>query len=296
MGLVELASLARPGQAGFIEPHLHVTLLAAEDGLALWHVRCSCPVSGFQAREVTPEPLLVLVQRGSFARRTPRGRTRVDAGFGYFATPDVEEEFAHPEPGGDLSTSLMIAPHVLAGLTGGDVTLPARPVAIDACTYRRVRSLVAEVRTRTLDDWAEQALALFEELLRAARSRPVAARRARTAASHRAAIDATREALIADPGLSVPELARVVGYSPSYLSRTFRRSTGTGISAYRLRLRTRAAVARIEAGETNLAHLAAELGFADHSHLSRAVARETGATPTSIRLSSAASAPLASSA
>lgn len=63
--------------------------------------------------------------------------------------------------------------------------------------------------------------------------------------------------------------------------------TGTSISAHRLRLRTRAAIARIEAGEANLARLAIELGFSDHSHMCRAVTRETCTTPSSIRQNAA---------
>jgi AraC-like DNA-binding protein len=55
------------------------------------------------------------------------------------------------------------------------------------------------------------------------------------------------------------------------------------ISAYRLRLRVHEAHARISAGEENLARLAAELGFADHSHMTRTLVAQLGMTPTAIR-------------
>ncbi len=289
--MVDLCSLVRPGQAGFIEPHLHVTLLAAESGVGLLRFDCSSPRCGFEARELTPQGMLVIVQRGAFTRRTSAGRTLADPGFGYFGALDGEEEVAHPEPGGDRCTSLTIEPAVLAAITAGDLTMPMRPVAVDSRAYRRLRSLVVEARTQKADDWLEQALDFFTDLYRDARERSVAVRRPRTIVSHQAMIDETREALVADPGLSVVELARLVGHAPNYLSRTFRRVTGTSISAYRLRLRTRAAVARIEAGEANLARLAIELGFADHSHMCRAVRRETSTTPSSIRLASRGTAP-----
>jgi len=45
----------------------------------------------------------------------------------------------------------------------------------------------------------------------------------------------------------------------------------------------RNAIERIAGGERSLARLAADLGFADHAHLTRAVKRETGAPPSRLR-------------
>jgi hypothetical protein len=42
---VDLAALTSPGDAGYVTEHLHVTLLAASDGVAIREVRCSCPQS-----------------------------------------------------------------------------------------------------------------------------------------------------------------------------------------------------------------------------------------------------------
>ena len=58
-----------------------------------------------------------------------------------------------------------------------------------------------------------------------------------------------------------------------------------------MRLRARAALERLAEGEQNLARLAAELGFADQSHLCRVVRSETGATPAALRAALAASTP-----
>lgn len=72
--------------------------------------------------------------------------------------------------------------------------------------------------------------------------------------------------------------------SPFHLVRWFARAgSGTPI-AYRERLRRRSAVAALlEDPEVPLADLAAELGFASHSHLTTAVRRESGLTPTGLR-------------
>jgi AraC-like DNA-binding protein len=156
-------------------------------------------------------------------------------------------------------------------------------VAIDSPTFRRIRALLVEAHTLSNDDWAERALNLFADVLCAARSAGPTSLRGRTVASHRAITDQAREALIGDPSLTVRQLARLVGYSPYYLSRIFRREAGVSISAHRLRPRTRTAIGRIDRGERNLARLAWELGFADHSHMTRMIVRECGRTPTSIR-------------
>jgi AraC-like DNA-binding protein len=50
-----------------------------------------------------------------------------------------------------------------------------------------------------------------------------------------------------------------------------------------MRLRARAALERLAQGEANLARLAADLGFADQSHLCRVVRGEAGGTPTALR-------------
>jgi AraC-like DNA-binding protein len=48
-------------------------------------------------------------------------------------------------------------------------------------------------------------------------------------------------------------------------------------------VRVRNAIERIADGEQSLARLAADPGFADHAHLTRAVKRETGAPPSRLR-------------
>lgn len=50
-----------------------------------------------------------------------------------------------------------------------------------------------------------------------------------------------------------------------------------------MRLRVRAALERLADGEDNLSRLAADLDFADHSHLCRVIRNETGSTPSSLR-------------
>jgi AraC-like DNA-binding protein len=50
-----------------------------------------------------------------------------------------------------------------------------------------------------------------------------------------------------------------------------------------MRLRARAALGRLAGGEGDLARLAADVGFADQSHLCRVLRDETGHTPSALR-------------
>jgi AraC-like DNA-binding protein len=59
--------------------------------------------------------------------------------------------------------------------------------------------------------------------------------------------------------------------------------TGTTLTRYRNRVRATAVIDRVAAGEEKLADLAAELGFADHSHLVRVLRRAVGHSPSELR-------------
>jgi transcriptional regulator GlxA family with amidase domain len=96
-------------------------------------------------------------------------------------------------------------------------------------------------------------------------------------------VDGAREALTAEPDRSLQDLAGTLAVSPHHLSRIFHAATGHTISRHRMRLRVRTALERLAAGERDLARLAADLGFADQSHLCRVVRAETGQTPSVLR-------------
>ena len=78
-------------------------------------------------------------------------------------------------------------------------------------------------------------------------------------------------------------LARGVGWTPFHLAHRFRAHTGTSVHRYLIDLRTAAAVQRIEADDASLATIAADLGFAHHSHLTTTLRRRLGLTPRVVR-------------
>ncbi|OWQ48436.1 hypothetical protein CDL60_04715 [Roseateles noduli] len=92
--------------------------------------------------------------------------------------------------------------------------------------------------------------------------------------------DLLAAALAADPNLGLAEWADTVGIAPQSLSRGFHRAYGLSPKRYRLELRTLQALRRLPGWQGSVATLAAETGFADQAHLTRAIVALTGRTPT----------------
>lgn len=78
---------------------------------------------------------------------------------------------------------------------------------------------------------------------------------------------------------SIGAWSREAGLAPATVSRGFRQVYGTTPERYRAEARARRAAAAL-AGPSGLADLAAELGFADQAHMSRAVKALTGQPPS----------------
>jgi AraC-like DNA-binding protein len=246
-----------------------LTRLAATADVAVFESRCAGAADGPDRPERVDGFELVVPRAGGFRRATHDGERVVDPTAAYLALPGEDQLITHAG-GGDacrvFALSGALAPLRLAG----------EPVALSAAADVFERSLVARLRQGWADGLAvEEGVVRLCALLDASDHRPPptpAVDRARELLAHR----------FAEP-LPLVELARLVGYSPHHLSRTFARATGLTLSRYRRRLRVRAALARIEQGADDLAGLAADLGFADHSHLTAACKAETGAVPSRLR-------------
>lgn len=79
--------------------------------------------------------------------------------------------------------------------------------------------------------------------------------------------------------LRLSEVAFEVGVEPERLARTFRRAFGEPIATYLRRLRVDAAATMLAAGDLPISRIAADVGFADQSHMTRCFARYLGTTP-----------------
>jgi AraC-like DNA-binding protein len=82
---------------------------------------------------------------------------------------------------------------------------------------------------------------------------------------------------------TLADIGRAAFCSPFHLARAFRRFAGQSLHGYRTQLRMRLALDRLQQGERDLNTLAADLGYASHSHFSAAFRRAFGVAPSRLR-------------
>lgn len=124
-----------------------------------------------------------------------------------------------------------------------------------------------------------------DAVARLAESRPLEASQLLQAAFIAAAFevgdwpDLLARDLLAGPGVSLQAWARARGLAPETLSRGFRRAFGVTPKRFRYEAQARRAFRAVTGGQGPLVEAALEAGFADQTHMSRAVADLTGAPP-----------------
>ncbi|GIH76450.1 AraC family transcriptional regulator [Planobispora longispora] len=265
--------------------------LAARPGFAVSAVTCRDDHTGWSEAETHTGYRVVLVNRGRFRRMADGLTETVDPTMAYLGVPGEEQRFSHPA-GGDVCTLVNLTPRLWRTLAG-DIARPARTaIYVDARLHlAHRRFLAATGRGPVRPGNADHDYALAEELLRllavaleqvAPGPTPAGERASR---DDRTLVTRAREAIAADhpaAGGLFP-LAELLDVSPYRLSRAFSRELGVSLTRYRNRVRVGRALDRLEAGETSLGLLAADLGFADHAHLTRTVRDQLGRTPTALR-------------
>jgi AraC-like DNA-binding protein len=254
-----------------------------DHGVAITDVTCRQP----PGRGDTDEPehhAIVFVRQGCFVRWVDGTEHLLDPTRIYCINPGDEQRYDHPHAHGDDCTSMRFDASLLGSLWGDDPTLPSHPItSLPRLDVEHRHLLAAAQRGGDPAEVHERTLALAAAVLAQVDATRVASGRPATVRARRALVDAAREALAADPGLSLVDLARALGVSPHHLSRTFHAGTGHTIARHRIRLRVRAALERLAGGDDRLADLAADVGFTDQGHLCRVIRRETGHTPTALR-------------
>jgi AraC-like DNA-binding protein len=155
----------------------------------------------------------------------------------------------------------------------------------DARLYCRQRMLFDRLVDGPVDplEAEEEVLGIVTAVLRRAGEEAPRLRRLRP--THRDLADHARAELVrtATSTISLGELATRVGASPWHLCRVFRAVTGTSLHAFRMDLRLRIALERLEHPRADLSRLAFELGFSSHSHFTSAMRSRLGRTPSAFR-------------
>ena len=83
--------------------------------------------------------------------------------------------------------------------------------------------------------------------------------------------------------LSLSELAKMAGVSPSHFKTLFKQTVGMPVHQYVIRRRVEYAVELLRSADSPLADVALQAGFANQSHLARWMRRLTGLTPAAFR-------------
>lgn len=268
---------------------LQRTLLLDTPEIRVSDVRCPGGTATWSDPEEVQAFGIVLIRSGAFRRRGDGGEMVADAAVGYVQRRGMEEQMAHPH-GGDVCTSIGLGDAVLSALLGEDGRPPAGPVFTTPDVDLAHRRLVSRSwRGADTFEATEAAVVIAGHVLCPPdRSVPVPIRsptpvRRGTLERRRRLVDDARAVLAVERGVGLVELAARVGASPYHLSRVFAQVTGLTVSRYRSRLRVRRALDRLADGERDLAALAADLGFADHAHLTRTLRAETGLPPSLLR-------------
>lgn len=98
--------------------------------------------------------------------------------------------------------------------------------------------------------------------------------------------DLLADAIGGDPALSISHWADAMGLSPASVSRGFSRAFGVSPKRFRMEARVRRAMGAIAGTHEPLAQLAADHGFADQAHMTRALRSVAGTTPADLRAKS----------
>jgi AraC-like DNA-binding protein len=258
------------------------TRLASGSGFILedWQIVEDAP--GWSEPEVGLVHRVVFVRRGVFGLKLPGWAGVVDPLTAYVGFPGDEQQIAHRPGREDICTALSFDEAFAAEV------MSERPAPGTLSTTGKLdlahRVMLAHAR-RGLDDFGLSEA--VTELLIGLFGRPDGPGgvvRSSSRPEHRRLAEAARELLTADPAwVSFEGLARQLGVSRPHLSRVFRAETGHTLTQFRTRLRVIAALEQLQAGQRDLAGLAAQLGFADQAHLSRTMRSEVAASPGTVR-------------
>ena len=214
---------------------------------------------------VTDPGVVTLYNRGDDYRREALCG-RGDECEWFSVAPEILEEAVHGVPGAAGAARPFPVLHVFSP---------------DAVFLRQRRVVSALLRGQPLDPLHvdETVLRILDDLVSESLHGPVP----KVTERHVHLVSRARRILAARfaERLRLAQLAAACGVSPWFLARIFRRVTGTTVHDYHERLRLRAALEPVSAGQ-DLSAVAHDLGFASHSHFTESFRRAFGVPPSRV--------------
>lgn len=225
---------------------------------------------------------LCLPTRGLFSVSMPGYSGLADATMAFMGAPGHPADIGHPYPGGHEYVEVLVSTALYEELSA-DGHVPQPAIRTTPWIRWLTHQLHAAVLARAPDPWLVEELAL-DVFIAALAQDPVAMPVLPPGGARSRMVDDARAMLVSDPrGASLNALAADLGCSPYHLSRRFSQETGAGIARFRMSMRVDAAMRRLVDGETDLAQLAVDCGFADQPHLTRALTAHVGMSPAGAR-------------
>jgi AraC-like DNA-binding protein len=237
----------------------------------------------FRPRRPADVTHVVLPRRGAFILERYGARTIIDATTAAIIAAGDECRVGYPAAGGDDCIVLVLAPDLLEESLGA---VTGRVAPLDATTHLAVSAGISSIKQNVRGSLAaEESMMLLLSSLTPLFASNHAEERVRVHAAQRWRIEQVRARLASAPELhwDLATIARTVHVSPFHLARQFRAVTGETISRHLLQLRIALAIRRLAEGETDLALLAVETGFANHSHFTARFRHLVGVTPSAAR-------------
>lgn len=261
----------------------HSELVFHSPLVRVFDVTCHAPQSGCSDEEQCSVTQIVVPRRGVFLLHHKGVPTVADPNTALIFSIGETYQFSHPVNGGDQCTVLVFH-HELIDDAFGNVEAQHR--IIHAATQLSIHILTYVMATGLIDrlESEEGAVLVLNTLAQDFRSSPTLSSQQVSEFQQRR-VEKVRAFLASQPTdpWHLESIARKVYCSPFHLARQFRAVTGESIARYLLRLRLALALDRLAQGETDLARLALELGFAHHSHFSARFRSVFGETPTAVR-------------
>lgn len=234
------------------------------------------PAARVVPMHVHVHPFFSMLIQGRYRERF--GRQQWDARpLGMVLRPPQAEHCDEIGPGGAVFLCVDVSREFWDELACADIRIERRAFENRAMSATALR-LLREVCDRR-PDAASAAEALIVELIAEYTPEPAASGRAMPRWLGRAL-----DRLHQDPATaSLAGVASELDLHPVHVTRMFKRHVGVTLHRYLRELRLHRATQALLSSQDSLAALAGSHGFADQSHLTRALQRETGWTPGRLR-------------
>jgi AraC-like DNA-binding protein len=224
--------------------------------------------AGFHVHEQTT---VVVPLSGSFLENTLKASVRGEPGVAIVETPDSPHENIYSADGG---TNLRIR-------LGAELE---RFISFEACGqsgHLRAYEIAQQMAERMSDPDPLLMECAGLEILGFVRNGPSWLPRG-DRGYLRDVVAALRATVL--PARGIAAVARDVGASPIRLVRSFRRAYGISVAQFMRTLQLQRALELLRDPSLSISAVAAEAGFSDQSHMTRAFARTYGLTPAALRI------------